>query len=696
MLCINVIIIWNFWCEYLNNLDIRKGMTEDEIDDVVKRTLNMMTLKEKVATMSGNNFYLLLLKDRKFGVRPYPGGGVDRLGIPPFLFTDGPRGVILPGSTCFPVSMARGASWDISLEERIGDVIGKESRAHGANLYGGVCINLLRHPGWGRAQETYGEDSFHLGEFGAALVRGVQKHNVMATVKHYAANSIEHSRFKVDIQMDERTLREVYLPHFKRCIEEGCATVMSAYNKLRGEYCGHNSYLLRDILKGEWGFDGFVHSDWMNGLKNTIKGISGGLDVEMPRIKYYGKKLEKAIKLGKVPLDLVDDSARRILRTVLKYTTKEDPQNYNSELIGCSEHVLLAREVAEKSMVLLKNQGNLLPLNINKIDSLAVIGRLANLKNTGDHGSSHVRQNNIITPLQGIKNHVGDKISVIHNKGNDVDVAQQIAQSVDSVVIVVGYTFKDEGEYIPPFSKGLGDRINLGLKKEDIKLIDAVEKVNKKCVVVLVGGTAILMEEWKEKVPSILMAWYSGMEGGHALANILFGKVNPSGKLPFTIPKDPAHLPYFDIYVDEIEYGYYHGYTLMEKEKIEVAFPFGFGLSYTEYKYENIRVESTEEKIIVSVDVSNIGAIAGEEIVQLYVGFENSSVDRPIKLLRGFKRVALKPKETKTVSIDVWKKDFAWYNPENNAWEVENITYTIYIGASSNKKDLLTKKLTVN
>ena len=678
---------------FLDSLDIKKGMTEEEIDEVVNKALNMMTLKEKVATMTGHYFYLLLIKDRKFGIRPYPGGGVERLGLPPFLFTDGPRGVIITGSTCFPVSMARGASWDVSLEERVGDVIGKECRAHGANLFGGVCINLLRHPGWGRAQETYGEESFHIGEFGAALVRGVQKHNVMATAKHYAANSIEYSRFKVDVQISERTLREVYLPHFKRCIEEGCATVMSAYNKVRGEYCGHNSYLLRDILKGEWDFKGFVHSDWMNGLKNTIKGITGGLDVEMPRAKYYGRKLEKAINSGKVSIDLVDDSVRRILSTVLKFNTKEDPQNYGAELIGCDDHVKLAREAAEKSMVLLKNQGKILPFNTNKMESLAVIGPLADKKNTGDHGSSNVRQKNIITPLQGIKNSIGEKTKVIYNDGTDIDVAQQISQSADSVVVVVGYTYKDEGEYIPRISRGLGDRTNLGLKEDDVKLINAAAKVNEKCVVVLVGGSAILMEEWKEKVPSIVMAWYSGMEGGNALADILFGKVNPSGKLPFTIPKDPAQLPYFDVHVDEIEYGYYHGYTLMEKEKIEPSFPFGFGLSYTEYSYKNIRVESDKEKIIASVDIVNVGDMAGEEIVQLYVGFENSSLDRPIKLLRGFKRVELNPKETKSVSIEVKKKDLSWYNSENNTWEIENITYTIYIGASSSNKDLLTEKI---
>ena len=679
----------------MDKLDIKKGITEQEIDDIVNKALGMMTIKEKVATMSGNNFYLLLLKDHKFGVRAYPGGGVKRLNIPPFLFTDGPKGVSIPGSTCFPVPMARGASWDIVLEEKVGEAIGKEARAHGANLFGGVCINLLRHPAWGRAQETFGEDPFHIGEFGVAVVRGVQKHNVMATAKHFAANSMEYSRFKVNVQISERTLREVYLPHFKRCIEDGCATVMSAYNKIRGEYCGHNSYLLRDILKDEWGFDGFIHSDWMNGLRDTTKGIFGGLDVEMPRAKYYGRKLEKALKLGKVPPKLVNDSIRRILRTVLKFTTKEDPQIYDSDLIGCDDHILLALEVAEKSMVLLKNQNKLLPFNINEMDSLAVLGPLSDKKNTGDHGSSYVRQRNIITPLQGIKNSVGNKINIIHNEGHDIDVAQQIAQSVDSVVLIVGYTSKDEGEYIPHISKGFGDRTNLRLKEDDIKLIEAIAKVNEKCVVVLVGGSAILMEKWKEKVSSILMSWYSGMEGGNALANILFGKVNPSGKLPFTIPKDPTQLPYFEIDIDEIEYGYYHGYTLMEKENIAPAFPFGFGLSYTEYTYNNIRVELTEEKIIVSVDISNIGAVAGEEVAQLYVGFENSTVDRPIKLLRGFKKVALNPNETKTVSIDVKKKDFAWYNPENKAWEVESIEYTIYIGSSSKNEDLLTTQISL-
>jgi beta-glucosidase len=675
--------------------EIKKGLSKEEIDQLVEKLLSQMTLEEKIYQMSGNHFFKYIVMDRKIGARPYPGGGVKRLSISPFLFTDGPRGVIIHGSTCFPVSMARAATWDLSIEEKVGDAIGKEVRAHEGNLFGGVCINLLRHPGWGRAQETYGEDPFLLGEFGAALVRGVQKHNVMATAKHYAANSIEYTRFKVNVEMDERTLREVYLPHFKRCVEEGCATIMSAYNKIRGEYCGHNAYLLREILKNDWEFEGFVHSDWMYGVKNTVSGITGGLDVEMPRAKYYTKRrIKRAIENGKIPIELINDAARRVIKTVLRFTTRKDPQIYDKNLIACDNHIKLSREVAEKSMVLLKNEHKILPLNIQSIKKLALIGRLADLKNTGDHGSSSVRQDNIVTPLQGFKNMVGNTIDIIYNDGKNLDKAKNLANSADAVVLVVGYTHRDEGEYIKEFKIG-GDRTNLGLRPKDINLINEISKVNPKCIVVLVGGSAIIMEEWKDNVSAILMAWYSGMEGGNALAEIIFGRVNPSGKLPFTIPKDAADLPFFDTEVDEIEYGYYHGYTLMEKENIEPAFHFGFGMSYTEFKYDNFKTEVINDEILVHIDVSNIGSVAGEEVIQVYVGFEHSEIDRPNKLLRGFTKLALSPKETKTALIKIKKKDLAWYNPETKKWEIENIPYTIYAGPSSKNEELLKTTITL-
>jgi len=677
-------------------IEIKKNMNKKEIDDYVNNVLNKMTLEEKVKQMSGNGLFLKVLLDHGFGRRVYDAAGSERFNIPPFKFTDGPRGVIIPSSTCFPVSMARGASWDVDLEQRIGDVIGKEVRAHGGNLFGGVCINNLRHPSWGRAQETYGEDSFLIGEFGAALTRGVQKHNVMATAKHYAANSIENARFKINVKMNERTLREIYLPHFKRCLDEGCATIMSAYNKVRGKYCGHNDYLLRDILKGEWNFQGFVHSDWLHGLKDTVKGITGGLDVEMPRAKFYRfGRIKKALQKGKISEKMIDEAAGRVMRTILRFITKEDPQTYEHSLIGCKEHRKIALEAAEKSMVLLKNENDILPLNRSKINKLAVFGRLARIRNTGDHGSSNVHNKEIVTPIKGIRTFIGNSIELFYNDGKDMKTVIDIAKQADIAIIVVGLTHKDEGEYARELRTG-GDRENLALSNDHVELIESVSAENKNCIVVLIGGSAITMEEWKDKVPAILMAWYSGMEGGTALAKILFGEVNPGGKLPFTIPKNPNDLPFFDKNADEIEYGYYHGYTLFDKKDLKSAFPFGFGLSYTSFKYSNLRTVVNDDKIRASVDIMNTGKVAGDEVVQLYIGFENSNIDRPVKLLRGFSRVHIKPNEVKNVNFEVPLKSITWYNPKSKSWEIEKINYTLYVGSSSREKDLLSTQFNLS
>jgi beta-glucosidase len=676
-------------------VQVRKGMSESDIDKYVDYVISEMSVEEKTSQMIGNGLILKIIQDKGFGKRAYDGAGSVKFNIPSFKFTDGPRGVIIPGSTCFPVSMARGASWDLNLEQRIGDAIGKEVRAHGGNLFGGVCINLLRHPSWGRAQETYGEDSFLIGEFGAALTRGVQKHNVMATTKHFVANSIENARFKVNVKMNERTLREVYLPHFKRCIEEGCATVMSAYNKFRGKYCSHNEYLLRHILKGEWDFQGFVHSDWMYGVKDTVEGINGGLDVEMPRAKYYKyRKIRKALDQGKISEIMIDEAAGRVMRTILRYTTREDPQIYDTDLIGCNEHRKVALEAAEKSMVLLKNEGKILPLNKNKIKKIAIFGKYARVKNTGDHGSSNVFVKKVVTPLRGLKNYLGESIKIIYEKGNFSNNVKEITKDADVAIVVAGLSYKDEGEYIKEFRTG-GDRENLSLHENEIDLIKLVSSVNKNCIVVLIGGSAITMEEWKDDVNAILIAWYSGVEGGNALAKILFGDVNPGGKLPFTIPKDQTDLPFFDKNIDEIEYGYYHGYTLFDKNGLIPAFPFGFGLSYTTFNRNNLQVEVRDDIIEVKIDIKNTGEVFGDEVVQAYIGFENSKIDRPLKLLRGFARVNLKPNEMKTVNIKIPKKTLAWYNPKLRSWEIEDIEYNLYVGSSSRKEDLLSTQFTL-
>lgn len=683
---------------------LKKGMTREEVDAYVEPVLSELSLEKKISLMSGPGMNKLrmawsFLACRQVTRRPMPAGGIERFGIPPVKFSDGPRGVVAGNATCFPVSMARGASWDPGLEERIGEAIGREIRALGGNYFGGVCINLLRHPAWGRAQETYGEDPYLLGEMGAALVRGVQAHNVMACVKHYALNSIERARFKVDVQADERTLREVYLPHFKRCIEEGAASVMGAYNKFRGEHCCQNTYLLTDILRSEWGFDGFVTSDWIWGVRDTVKAAQSGLDIEMPWPKFYGKKLWQAVKSGQVKVETIDRAARNILRKVVEFTSAPDREAYAKGLVNCQTHIDLALEAAEKSIVLLKNTGQLLPFSRQAVKRLAVIGRLAAQENTGDHGSSRVFPPYTVTALRGLQDYLGDADRVLYADGSDLAQAQETAASADAVVVVVGYDYRDEGEYIGDRFNNGSDRVSLCLHREDERLVEAVARANARCAVLLVGGSAIVMEAWKEHVPAIVMSWYGGQEGGRAIARALFGEVNPGGKLPFTIPRDPGALPFFDPDADEIEYGYYHGYTLFDKEGTEPAFPFGFGLSYTSFTYGQVGLEETEiapdGKTMVSVDVTNTGDHAGAEVVQVYTGYVGSAVERHAKDLRGFQRVYLEPGETRAVRIPLKARSLATYDVETGEWVVEPIVYKVLVGSSSSAADLQEVKLRV-
>ncbi len=684
--------------------DIPRGRahTPQEIDQFAGKLLAEMTLTEKVHQMSGDTGLwelakLVTVEKLKYNDSPILAGRNPRLGIPPVAFSDGPRGVVLHHSTCFPVAMARGASWDLDLERRVGDAMGQEIRAQGGNFYGGLCMNLLRHPGWGRAQETFGEDPYLLGEMAVATLQGVQRHNVMACAKHYAMNSIEMLRTKLNVNTGERTLREVYLPHFKRAVDGGVAAVMSSYNRVRGDYAGENAYLLRTVLKEEWGFQGFVMSDFFAGIYDGNKAAKAGLDLEMPAAISYGKALIAAVERGAVPLAFIDDSVLRLLRRKIEYSTRPDVMRYDASLVASKPHIELAREAAEKSMVLLKNEGNLLPLDKSRVRTLAVIGRLADMENTGDHGSSRVYPPYVVTPLQGLRRYLGANTQVSYEPGADLGRARHLARTADAVLIVAGYDFRDEGEYIPEFPNPAdrgGDRKNLHLRPEDVKLIQDVAPDNARTIVVLVGGGAMLMEEWKDKVNSILMAWYSGMEGGTALARILFGEINPSGKLTVTLAKDPSQLPPFDPpYQGSVEYGYYHGYTLAEKKGYEPSFPFGYGLSYTSFQYSNLKLATTQMapdgELAVSVDVADTGSRSGEEVVQLYVGFPNAKVDRPVKLLRGFARVALSPGQKKTVAFTVHARDLAYYDPETSTWRVEPVEHQVLAGGSSRAADLL-------
>ncbi len=674
-----------------------EGASTQQIDEFVAWCLDELSLDEKIYMMSGHGFIEQYLADEgQYNISPYQtGGGNDRLGLPKLMFTDGPRGVALGNSTCFPVAMARGASWDVHLEERIGRAIGREARAQGSNFFGGVCINLLRHPAWGRAQETYGEDPHHLGEMGAALVRGVQYQNVVATIKHFACNSIENARFKIDVRVDERALREVYLPHFKRCIDEGAASVMSAYNKVNGAYCGHNRELLRTILKDEWGFTGFVHSDFVKGVYGP-DAAAAGLDVENPETTFFGDPLREAVEQGDVASHEIDDAVRRILTTLLRFDLRADPEVYPRSVVACDEHRRLAREAAEKSVVLLRNEAALLPLSRADTQRLAVIGPLADTASLGDRGSSFVRPPSTVTVLEGLRSYLGTDTAVVHDDGDGLDgcldTSVAAAASCDAAVVVVGYDYRDEGEFIPGDmtlegdgngpSLG-GDRTRLGLSDSDEALILAVADVNPHTIVLVIGGSAITMNAWRDAVSAIVMLWYPGMEGGHAVARVLFGDVCPSGKLPFSVPKDVRDLPYFDKDADSIEYGLYHGYTLLERDAADVAYPFGFGLSYTRFDYGEVRGGVTGSNgARVTCTVTNVGERAGEEVVQCYLGPRDAGVDRPAKLLRGFRKLALEPGESREVEFKLKAPDFAHFDELSRQWRVEPLLYEVWISAS--------------
>ncbi len=667
--------------------------------DEARTLVGMMTTEEKIHCLDGGVPTWEGLRDIGGGgyhLRPFRACWVPRLGIPGFHFSDGPRGVVVGQATAFPVSMARGASFDVNLEERIGDAIGRELRVVGADLYGGVCVNLLRHPAWGRAQETYGEDPHHVGELGAALTRGVQKH-VMATVKHFALNSMENARFTVDVQCDERALHEVYLPHFRRIVAEGVAAVMSAYNAVNGEWAGENPGLLTDVLRNEWGFDGMVISDWIFGLRDGVKSVRAGLDVEMPYRMIRHEPVVRALEAGELAISEIEHAVVNSLSTMLRFGVGSLPRNPDSVLLAPA-HLGLAREAAAKSMVLLKNDPvgptPVLPL-ATSTRRIAVLGRLSDMRNLGDGGSSDVMSPWVVTPLAGLVQRHGSD-AVVHYDGDDVARAAEIASTSDVAVVVVGYTKEHEGEFIGDgsetahlrslfpsgddpelvenyrqymrenhwpvdaehnmsdrrnprrarttdkgdvsFARG-GDRTSLRLPPADVELIRAVAERQSRTVVVVVCGSAVVMEEWRADVPAIVLGWYSGMMGGDALADVLSGDVNPSGRLPFAIPADESHLPFFDKDATSIVYDRWHGQWKLDRDGNVAAYPFGFGLSYTTFRLGSPSVSADGGH--VEVEVENTGGVQGECVVQVYGRPVRDGENLPQRTLVGFAKVAV-------------------------------------------------------
>ena len=660
---------------------------------------------------------------------PWPAGQLPRLGLGGLHFVDGPRGVVLEGgATTFPVPMARGASWNPELEERIGAAIAREARSFGANWLAAVCVNLLRHPGWGRAQETYGEDPLHVGALGAAMTRGIERHAI-ACVKHFACNSIDSSRFLVDVQASPRVLQELYLPQFRACIEAGAGTVMSAYNRVNGQWCGENGELLSRILKGRWGFQGLVVSDFIFGVRNGIAALQAGLDLEMPFGMIFLGSLPDALAEGRLAMERIDDAVLRQLRLQLRIPSGEVPPSVRR----CPEHLALAREAARQGIVLLRNEPLLdgqpaLPL-LN-LGSLAVIGELADRLNLGDRGSSDTRPpaGVAVTPLQGLRQARPD-LPIHYSDGSNPEAAAGLAATCDGAVVVVGLDWRLEGEHIHPGDIApileqipppnwlrrsrlwpatrpqwrrvtkliawltshasarqggdfaAGDRTDLGLPPAQVALIRSVAAANPRTVVVLMGGGAIRCSDWDRLVPGLLLLWYPGEQGGHALAEVLLGSVSPSGRLPFTIPIHENQLPPFEPRATRAHYDLWHGYRRLQQHLGEggeaAAYPFGFGLSYCSFALTEIAATikpdsmAAEGSVELSLCVGNGGSMEAAEVVQVYLEPPGELLERPRRTLAAFKRLTLPAHGQRRLTLTIPMRQLACFDPERDAFVLE-------------------------
>ncbi len=652
------------------------GSSGTDLEARVSELVAQMTLEEKVAQMAGTTPL-----QGEYGIELWNVPGVERLGVPPFKMSDGPRGVgVGTGRTAFPVAMARAASWNPELERRVGEAMGAELAAIGGNVLLAPAMNNLRHPSWGRSQETYGEDVHLLSRMGVAAVQGIQTH-VLANPKHFAANSIEDTRFEVNVTVDERSLREIYLAHFRSAVlEGGAASIMSAYNSVNGQFCGENITLLRRILKEEWGFDGFVLSDFVFGTHPDS--ARNGLDIEMPFPVEFASLLDQ-VESGALPEEVVDESVTRMVRKKLEYRLDEPP-SVDESVIESDEHLSIARAALAEGAVLLKNVDSALPIDRDSLTRIAVVGALADEVNIGDTGSSSVRPSFVVTPIEGIRDALGESVAIEHIDTDmlDAEDLRSIA-AADAVVVVTGLTEEDEGEAII----GAGDRVDLDLPQEREQLIVDAASVNDRVIVVLEGGGAITMQDWLADPEAVLMVWYPGQMGGHAIADLLFGDRSPSGKLPFTVPKSLDQLPPFDNVSLEVEYGYFHGYRYLDRRGFTPEFPFGFGLSYTSFALSDLRVSRSQasagETVTFSVDVENTGPVVGGEVVQLYVSYPDSEVERAERELKGFAKVELEPGERRTVSIDIPIDNLAYYDSDRAEWVIEALDYVVHGGTSS-------------
>ena len=696
--------------------DKEKVQMEKRIEKLIKK----MTLEEKVGLLHGNS---------KFYV-----AGVERLGIPEWSLSDGPHGVRAEinrhdwayagwtndSASYFPTGTAFAAAWNPELAYRRGEVLGEEARWRKKDVLLGPGVNIIRSPLCGRNFEYMSEDPYMNSVLAVAYIKGLQSRDVACSVKHFAVNNQETNRTTVDVECSERALREIYLPAFKAAVQEGGAlTVMAAYNKFRGEFCAENNYLVRKILRNEWGFDGVYVTDW-GAAHSTVPSMEAGLDLEMGTLidKYegwdYANPLIEAVKSGKVPMSLVDEKVGDVLRVMIKTNVLDPKKRFVRGSMNTKEHQQATYDAAAEAIVLLKNQNNLLPLDFSSIKSLAVIGDNATRKHSNGGLSSEIKAVYEVTPLGALRAKWGDKVDIRFAQGYEklstfvegsnngqssgtfssktqesdalLKEAVEVARTSDVALLVCGLNHDYDTESF--------DRLNMDIPYGQVELIQEVVKANPRTIVVMIAGSPLNMAAVDICSPAIVWAWFNGMEGGNALVDVLSGKVNPSGKMPFTTPvsldQSPAHalgnFPGRDLKVN-YEEDILVGYRWFDTKGLPVVYPFGYGLSYTTFDYSNLNTDKETydqaDTIQATFTLTNTGDREGAEVAQLYVSDPVCSVMRPVKELKGFKKVFLKPGESRRITLDIPVSSLAFYSEAQSQFVVEPGEFILQLGASA-------------
>ena len=696
--------------------DKEKVQMEKRIEKLIKK----MTLEEKVGLLHGNS---------KFYV-----AGVERLGIPEWSLSDGPHGVRAEinrhdwayagwtndSASYFPTGTAFAAAWNPELAYRRGEVLGEEARWRKKDVLLGPGVNIIRSPLCGRNFEYMSEDPYMNSVLAVAYIKGLQSRDVACSVKHFAVNNQETNRTTVDVECSERALREIYLPAFKAAVQEGGAlTVMAAYNKFRGEFCAENNYLVRKILRNEWGFDGVYVTDW-GAAHSTVPSMEAGLDLEMGTLIdkyedwYYANPLIEAVKSGKVPMSLVDEKVGDVLRVMIKTNVLDPKKRFGPGSMNTKEHQQATYDAAAEAIVLLKNQNNLLPLDFSSIKSLAVIGDNATRKHSNGGLSSEIKAVYEVTPLGALRAKWGDKVDIRFAQGYEklstfvegsnngqssgtfssktqesdalLKEAVEVARTSDVALLVCGLNHDYDTESF--------DRLNMDIPYGQVELIQEVVKANPRTIVVMIAGSPLNMAAVDICSPAIVWAWFNGMEGGNALVDVLSGKVNPSGKMPFTTPvsldQSPAHalgnFPGRDLKVN-YEEDILVGYRWFDTKGLPVVYPFGYGLSYTTFNYSNLNTDKKTydqaDTIQATFTLTNTGDREGAEVAQLYVSDPVCSVMRPVKELKGFKKVFLKPGESRRITLDIPVSSLAFYSEAQSQFVVEPGEFILQRGAST-------------